>query len=346
MTDSGQTNAVRSLTTQLCPWLRPSLEQLDAARASERLGHAWLLTGPPGVGKINLALAFASLLVEGAARTRPADLDPAEAVAAYARRHEPADRHPDIHWLFPEEDKRTISIEQVRAVVDELGLTSHGGVAKVAIIEPADAMTESASNALLKTLEQPAGDAYLLLLSDRPRRLLATIRSRCQRLDVARPASDVLQRWLGSPDAGRFAAAWQFTGGAPIPMAAAYLDSNSLENNDIADNIAALSRDDSDAQSLADRWSKSAPEHVLAQLLARLHRELRVRLTADGSTPITDPAERILHNAWAGLTTQTLFEQYDQAERLLNLVGSGSGVNTELALHALLLKFQPSRGRQ
>jgi hypothetical protein len=129
-------------------------------------------------------------------------------------------------------------------------------------------------------------------------------------------------------------------------MAAALLDSNSLENNDIADNIAALSRDDSDAQSLADRWSKTAPERVLAQILAQLHRELRVRLLPDGSTPITDPAERILHNAWAGLATRTLFEQYDQAERLLNLVGSGSGVNTELALHALLLKFQPSRGRQ
>ena len=297
------------------------------------------------MGKINLALAFASLLVERA-RTRPADLGPAEAVAAYARRHEPADRHPDIHWLFPEEDKRTISIEQVRAVIDQLELTSHGGVAKVAIIEPADAMMEPASNALLKTLEQPAGDAYLVLLSDRPRRLLATIRSRCQRLDVAWPASDVLQRGLGSPDDRRFAAAWQATGGAPIPMAAALLDDNSLQNNDIADNIAALSRDDSDAQSLADRWSKAAPERVLAQILAQLHRELRVRLLPAGSTPITDPAERILHNAWAGLATRTLFEQYDQAERLLNLVGSGSGVNTELALHALLLKFQPSRGRQ
>src|SRR5262245_40849970 len=113
MTDP--TPGFATLSSKLCPWLRPALEQLESAHAAQRLGHGWLLAGPPGIGKTNLALVLAGrLLGRGAPRSAPPSLGAAEAVAAMRDRHLPVDHHPDLHWLFPEEDKRSISVEQIR----------------------------------------------------------------------------------------------------------------------------------------------------------------------------------------------------------------------------------------
>ncbi len=335
--------ALRSLATKLCPWLLPALRQLDSARSSERLGHAWLLGGPEGVGKLNLALVFATRVLSRSALDTPPVLGPDEGATAMRDRHQPADHHPDLHWLFPEEDKRSISIDQVRAVSDSLSLTAHRGVAKVAIIEPADAMTTAAANALLKTLEEPTDNTYLFLLSRQPGRLAATIRSRCQRLDVPRPSPKALQAWLGGADPKRFAAAWLVADGAPLPMAALIHGDEIRENNELFDKLALVSEERVDAQSVAERWAKAGGELVLTWLLRQLRREIRARIAPSVSTSVTDPAGETLHNVWTKLTLRTLFAQYDKTERLLNQLGSG--INMELALHALLLGFQPNRGR-
>ena len=81
-----------------------------------------------------------------------------------AGRHEPADRHPDLHWVFPEPKRNTLTVEQIREAAQALSLTSLTGQARVLVLEPADAMTTAAANALLKTLEEPGADTYLLLI--------------------------------------------------------------------------------------------------------------------------------------------------------------------------------------
>ena len=146
------------------------------------------------MGKVNLALVLAYRLL--GVEAQPAELDAATALAALAARHGPLDRHPDLHWLYPEEDKETISVDQVRELIDSFTLTAHRGGAKVVIIEPAEALTTAAANALLKTLEEPSGTSYLLLLSHQPGRLPATVRSRCQHLALRPPEADAVARWL------------------------------------------------------------------------------------------------------------------------------------------------------
>jgi DNA polymerase III subunit delta' len=337
------TPSLQLLSTQLCPWLRPAFESLSSAHRSARLGHAWLIAGPAGIGKINLALALADRLLNGPTAATPGELEPREALAAIAERHAPADHHPDLHWLYPEEDKHSISVEQVRDVIDALALTAHGGAAKVVIVEPADAMTTAAANALLKTLEEPSGDTYLLLLSHQPGRLAATIRSRCQRIDLPRPSIEALRSWLGSGDTAAVADIWGMTGGAPLTAAAIFLGDDYKENKGLLDIIADVCEDRIDSQRAADTWAKADTALALTWLTRQLHGEIRQRLSAGVSTSVTDQTAATLHNAWRNLTLRTLFEQYEKAERLLNQLGSG--INLDLALQALLGGFLPNRGR-
>jgi DNA polymerase III subunit delta' len=333
-------SALQTLQRRLCPWLRGSLSRLDAAYAAQRLGHAWLISGPAGSGKLNLALVFARRLLERGPKQDPQDLSAADAVASYAERHAPADHHPDLHWLFPEEDKTAIAVEQIRGLGAELYLKAHAGGAKVVIFEPADGMTTAAANALLKTLEEPSADTYLLLLADQPNRLPATIRSRCQRLDIARPTPVELAGWLGvRPE--ELAAAWTLTGGSPLQVAAVMADDKSSETNKLSEQLILISEDKAPVQAVVDSWVKSDPELALTWLTRELHQQIRARL-APGSTSVTDRAAVALHNAWRDLTLRRLFEQHEKADRLLSLVGSG--INLELGLQALLLGFQAQRG--
>jgi DNA polymerase-3 subunit delta' len=296
--------------------------------------------GPIGLGKVNLALVLADRLLTRRPAETPPVLRPEEALTALAGRHAPADHHPDLHWLHPEEDKHTISVEQIRGVIDALALTAHGGGAKVVVIEPADAMTPAATNALLKTLEEPSADTYLFLLSHRPGGLAPTIRSRCQRLNLVRPPQTELVAWLG-PKAPNDA--WRVAGGSPLAAAALAFGDMPLDISRLYLNITAISEDRLDPLAEADAWAKADPGFALTWLVRELHEEIGRRLGAGVSTPVTDQLATKLHNAWSNLTLRALFEQYERAEKLLNQLGSG--INQELALQALLVGFQKSRGQ-
>src|SRR6185436_7328748 len=88
--------------------------------------------------------------------------------------------HADVIFVRPEEEGSAIKIAQIRALLETLGLRPLEGTHKVYIIDPADALNDAASNALLKGLEEPPEDTSLILISSNPQALLVTVRSRCQ----------------------------------------------------------------------------------------------------------------------------------------------------------------------
>jgi DNA polymerase III subunit delta' len=174
-----------------------------AARAlrAGRPPSAWLITGPPGIGKATLAYRIARyLLAHGATDTGPEDLSvPQDDVAA---RQVMAQSHPGLLVLKRAVNPKTgklmtvLSVDEIRRLADFFGMTSGAGGWRVAIVDTADDMNDNAANALLKMLEEPPARAMLLLLSNTPGRLLPTIRSRCQRLNL-RPLDDaILQKAL------------------------------------------------------------------------------------------------------------------------------------------------------
>src|SRR5690606_21599578 len=121
-------------------------------------------------------------------------------------------------WLAPEEAGKAIRIDQVRAGVEAMGQTAQQGGMKLLVMEPAEAMNRAAANALLKTLEEPAGSALIVLVADAPAQLLPTIRSRCQQLLFPLPTGEQSRQWLATfaHDAEAVAAALAEAGGRPL----------------------------------------------------------------------------------------------------------------------------------
>lgn len=159
------------------PWLEAPLAQVLALRDQSRLPHALLIRAGEGWGEVALADQIALHLLDRA------DLTTARGLA-----------HPDLKWVEPE--GAVIKVDDIREVAAFAVGTRQMAPAKVIVIESAELMNPSAANALLKTLEEPPPDTYLLLATARPGRLLPTIVSRCQAVTVSRDLESA-RRWLG-----------------------------------------------------------------------------------------------------------------------------------------------------
>jgi DNA polymerase III subunit delta' len=159
---------------------------LDAMRAG-RMHHAWLITGPEGVGKATLAYRFARRLLAG----RPAEESLALDAVSPVFRRVAASSHADlktIERVLNEKTKRMmtqIAVDKVREINGFMSLTPAEGGWRVVVVDGAEEMSPGAANALLKILEEPPVRAILLLVCSAPGRLLPTIRSRCRRLRLS-----------------------------------------------------------------------------------------------------------------------------------------------------------------
>jgi DNA polymerase III subunit delta' len=199
-----------------------ALKRVSHAIRNGKPPQAWLIAGPPGIGKATLAHRIARYLLKyGATGAGPADL----AVAAddQMSRRISAQSHPCLLVVHRRTDDKgkmptELKVDEVRRIAPFFGMSAGEGGWRVAIVDTADDMNENAANALLKNLEEPPPKSLLMLLSDAPGRLLPTIRSRCQRLDLrpldeATLASELKKRLLDADQADREALA-RFAGGS------------------------------------------------------------------------------------------------------------------------------------
>ena len=298
-----------SVLPAMAAWQRRGYDQAVAALQAGHLGHALLVCGPAYIGKRLVAEHLARRLLclqpgsdglacgacrscrllDARAQREPAETRP-DGSLAHPFGHA---SHPDLllaghAWndkASPPRMRSEIVIEQVRALSEKLGLTPQLGGAQVVIVDPADAVNWNAFNALLKTLEEPQPGRHLLLLASAPARLPATIRSRCQRLELRLPTQEEALAWLrarGHADA-RARAALDAARGHP-GQADAWLAGDGLDLREaVARDLQQLQSGRAGLGELAQRWSADGRAGERLSHLAEL---ARIQAAAD----LTDAA--------------------------------------------------------
>lgn len=251
------------------PWHRPAWTQ--AWSAVTRGAHALLIAGMQGLGKAEFADAFA------AARLC-VNASEAEGACGHCESCHwlSAGTHPDLVVVEPIVDDdaqgasipgsgrtKPISVDQIRGMTESLALTAHRDAGKIVIVRPADALNTAASNALLKSLEEPPTTVLFLLVSDRPAWLLPTVRSRCQRVTVALREPALAAEWLREQAVAQPELNLALSGGAPL-LARGIAADGAWQRR--AELLRALMDVDVDPVRVAERHRDAVPAVVLGWL--------------------------------------------------------------------------------
>ena len=250
------------------PWHQELWESFNQNIDQGRMAHALMLAGPKGIGKERLALALAQRLLCTAEMSKYA------CGSCKSCQLLLAGNHPDLSVLEPEEEGKRILIDPVRKLCTLLSKTAQQGGWKLAVIMPAESMNISASNALLKSLEEPQGKTLLILVSHRPGMVSATIRSRCQKYNLALPDREIASQWLAEITGNRQESetTLDLATGRPL-LALEYLQSDSLEARRQFEAIVdKLRLGDMSALDAAQQCQKQNSDLMLGWFMDYLHR--------------------------------------------------------------------------
>jgi DNA polymerase-3 subunit delta' len=311
------------------PWHADNWVRLQRARAADRLPHALLLRGRSGLGKGAFARRLAQTLLCTQGGNEPCG-------ECKSCRQFAAGTSPDFFPVEPLEDKKTIGVDQIRELIETLTLTSHGGGRRIAVIEPADAMNANAANSLLKTLEEPPGSTVLILVTARPARLPATVRSRCRQISFVAPSSQMAVDWLVAKGVEKPAAArlLAMAGGRPLKA----LAMNEAEDTDRFEAIPAAARDivlgKRNPVTVAASLSNAPLDETLEVLIGWVASLARASLAGVNES---DPAGERLGPRKLFAALDRLYE----AEKLRD-----TSINSQLLLESLLAPLAPTQGKR
>lgn len=320
------------------PWQQALWSGLIARLRAGRLPHALLLTGPQGMGKRHFAESFAHAMLCDAPREDGSACGTCRACLLLA-----AGSHPDYLRLEPEEEGKGIGIDAVREAAKFQALKSQYGRQRVIQLQPADRLNTSSANALLKTLEEPAGNTVLLLTTDRPMALLPTIRSRCQQI-IFRPLSAIspeVATWMESTlSGGEFPAQTllQMAGGAPLRAVALITEDELGLRQTLFDEFLALEQGKLSPLKLAERWLALGPQRVLPWLYHCLADMVQLKMVPTASR-LTNP---MLHRELQALAEKVdLYFLQALLLRVQERIGLLQGqANQQVILEELLLAWK------
>jgi len=306
------------------PWHAQEWTHLQRQLAIEQLPHALLLVGGQSTGKSQFALALARSLLcsatEGSfncGRCRACELSASGS-------------HGDFLWVQPMENSRVIKIDQIRDTVRFINKTAGFGLRKVIVIAPIESMNINASNALLKSLEEPANNTYLLLVCNRLFSVPATIRSRCQILRFGIPPREACLDWLdittGNRDQSRHVL--ELADGLPMLGHQLFCRDRGEEFEARCLGLKALFGGDSTSTQPTIVWSEVDIDMFLDQFTLEMQKLL----------------ESLSLNQLKTNRGKSFFRILDDIARLQSAIGAGANLNKQLVMESLLSKLRKLLG--
>lgn len=331
MVSGMETEASRTLAVHY-PWHASVWDHLAGLLQADRLPHAILLSGVGGIGKFRFGQALAqSILCES----------PRQTLACGQCRYcqlNAAGSHPDFKMLVPDEGAKQIKIDQVREAAHFLSQTSQQGGFKVALIAPAEAMNLNATNALLKTLEEPTDRTVLILVTESLGSLLATVRSRCQVFPMEAPGLDQTKSWLQSVIGERKDTdeLLKFAAGRPLKALQIH-ESGELETlKGMESDLQALLTGRTNAIRLSEQWGQRDIESILAWLSSQLSSLIKLKMLGSSSS--------VWQPVLVGLNLSKAYTLYDKILESLVQFKRGHNPNKQLLLEDLLLDISRISG--
>ena len=329
------------MRSNVLPW-QADLWQSLAGRSQQ--AHAYLLHGPAGSGKRALAEHFAAFLL----CKSPLEQQPCGQCSAcklYA-----ADTHPDLARLQPEEEGKGILIASVRELVAKILQTSQQGGRKVIIVEPAEAMTTGSANALLKSLEEPAGSTVFLLISHQFSFLLPTIKSRCVLQVCPLPTEQDSVQWLQQQQPELSTEECQtllaLASGSPLNAQKLFNADVLAIREQVVSGVKQLFKQQSSPSDLAVAWAKMPQELLFDWFCQWAQLILRYKMTEDESQLGLSDMRVVLKHVAPRASLALLLETQDWLLEHRQKVLRRAPLRADLLLEGMLVRWQallPSR---
>jgi DNA polymerase-3 subunit delta' len=331
------------------PWQQQSWERIHQQVAQDKIPHAVLLSGQQGIGKWHFAESLADYLL---CLSPKADLACGQCRSCQLIK---AGTHPDKKWLVPDEAGKAIKIDQVRALSQFIANTSQQGGRQVVLLGPVEQLNINSANALLKSLEEPAGNTVLILVSHALNGVMATIRSRCQLLPLVCPSRPVALAWLEKLQVDNASTLLTLSGGAPL-IAKGMIEGDYLDHLTVfVHTIDRLSQPSSPADvpdiSMARGLMPLSINHITEWWLQIIHNIVsnvanQPTGAADSNSYIINDeltiSQRVLRITYQGrrLNKQWLYKFSDKLLALRQQQLRGANPNMQLLVEELILDWQ------
>ncbi|NOI13364.1 DNA polymerase III subunit delta' [Vibrio hepatarius] len=312
---------------QLYPWLDELWQEWRDSLDAGRFSNSAILTADYGLGHEQLVDAFSRAVMCSNYASEACGF-------CHSCQLMNSGSHPDYHVVEPEKEGKSITVEQIRHCNRQAQESSQLAGVRLFVIQPAEAMNESAANALLKTLEEPSSNCMFLLVTHRPSLLLPTITSRCQQWTLAAPNSATISEWIAQQDS------------VSVPPYAAHINNNSplktlaFAKEGEADTYQAIEQQllqavngQGDVMKFAKELSAN-PAERLAWIWYLLTDAQKVHFGVDA--PFFTPGAAQL----AAVVSYTkLYEQAEALSSLIEQLREHTGLNSELLILDWLFKF-------
>lgn len=318
------------------PWQTEQWRRLWEAKRADHLAHALLLSGPEGSGISEFAKGLAASFV----CDRPLDdgtaCDGCRGCLLYH-----AGNHPEIRLVVKDAESNVIKIDQVRDIMQFVGLKSHYRHLKIVVIDPADAMNRHAAHSLLKTLEEPPPQTLFMLVCSSPACLPITLRSRCQQVRFGRPSTTATRDWLRTRRTSEIDTELLLVLTDNGPLAALDMVKSGFisERQGLVADLEQLRSGTSDPVAIAERWSKLGEKELVPWLLKMIGDLIKLKSVSEPPR-IANPDLRGRLQALADrLNLLEMFSAYDRLLEYRRMLDRQSAVTRLNLLEEFTIKW-------